>query len=164
MARHRTVQGFCREIAHSLDLVPRHACRPQGFIRSADQLLRCRITAKELAHPPMNCCRRLAMELLVEDRFQKRFKGRRRPIQTQCELAHAINQCAQLCISRAKMRQRFCRIEGKFPALTIMNHKKTVYRARVKAVRQSSSTEKTTVFGADASNIVWRETTGVSTR
>jgi hypothetical protein len=32
-----------------------------------------------------------------------------------------------------KMRQRLCRIKGKFPALTIMNHKKTVYRARGKA-------------------------------
>ena len=96
-------------------------------------MLRCRITAKELAHPPMNCCRRLAMELLIEDRFEQRFKGGRRAIQTQCKLADAINQCAQLRISRVKMRQRLCRIKGKFPALTIMNHKKTVYRARGKA-------------------------------
>ena len=84
----------------------------------------------------MNGRRRLAVQLLIENRLQQRLKGRRRRIKPQRKRADPINQRAQFRVVCAQVCQRFGGIEGKFAAPAVVNHKATVYRAR-KAVLDS---------------------------
>jgi len=56
---------------------------------------------EKLPHPAMDRGRRLAVELLVEDRLEQGFERRGRSVKAQLELANSVDQCAQLGIACA---------------------------------------------------------------
>src|ERR1035441_8132694 len=73
--------------------------------------------------------RRLAIQLLVEDRFEQRLEGRLRPVEAQHENSRPLDQRAQLGVNGAQMRDSRGGVEGKLWALAVMDHRRTVYRA-----------------------------------
>jgi len=72
---------------------------------------------------------RPAIQLLVEDRFEQRLEWRLLVIEAQREGTRPLDQRAQLGVASAQMRNRRGGVEGKFWALAVMDHKRTVYRA-----------------------------------
>ena len=70
----------------------------------------------------MDGCRRLAMQLLVEDRLQQRLERRRSRIEPQRKRARPVNQLAQFGVAGLQMRHSFGRIKGKFAPFAAMNH------------------------------------------
>ena len=75
---------------------------------------------EKFAHAAMDGGRRLAMKLLIEDRFKQRLKGRWQCIKAQAEFAHLLDQCAQLRVACLQVVDCLRRIEWKFPALSVM--------------------------------------------
>jgi len=70
----------------------------------------------------MDSSRRLAIQLLIEDRLQQRFKGRLLRVELEGESTGAVDQRRQLGVGGAQMHQRFVRIKGKFAAAAIVDH------------------------------------------
>jgi hypothetical protein len=81
---------------------------------------------KEFAHAAMDGGCGFAMQLLVEDRFEERFKGRWSSVEAEPEFADIIDECSQIGIAGFQVRDGFDRIEGEFSALSVVNHKRTV--------------------------------------
>jgi len=77
-----------------------------------------------LAHPAMNRGCGLAMQLLVENRFQQRLEGRRSRIELQGKRAGTIYQRAQFGVFGAQMRQCLVSVEGKFLTASIVDHRR----------------------------------------
>ena len=125
----RSVQGAGGQVFQGAHLVPGDARGAQHFVRRVEQQLRGRVAAIVLADAPVDGGSRLAVQLLVEDRLQQRLKRRLQRVQPQRERAGPVDQCAQLGVARAQMRQSLGGVEGEFRAAAIVNHRGTVYRA-----------------------------------
>ena len=126
MRGHGAIERLGGEIAHCLDLVAGDAGGAQRLVGRVEQQLRRGVAAEEFAHAPMDGGRGFAVQLLVEDRFEQRLEGRRRRIEAQFEFADFVDESAQLWIGGSQMRDGFGRIEGEFPALSVVNHRRTV--------------------------------------
>jgi hypothetical protein len=63
-----------------------------------------------------------AMQLLVEDGLQQRFKRRRQSIEAQGERPGSLDESAELGVAIAEMGHRFIGIEGKFSVTTVVEH------------------------------------------
>ena len=66
--------------------------------------------------------RSLAVQLLVEDGLEERFKGRRRGIEAQREWADAVDEGAEFGVGGLEMGYGFGGIEGEFAAAAVVDH------------------------------------------
>ncbi len=66
--------------------------------------------------------RGLAVQLLIEDRFQQRLERRGRIVETKSEWADAIDERSKFWVARAEMGDCLVGIEGKFAFAAVVNH------------------------------------------
>ena len=130
MRGHGAVDGAGGQIAERLDLVAGDAGRAQRLVGSVEQELRCGIAAEVLAHPAVNGGRSLAVQLLVQDRFEQRLEGRRGVVEAEGKRPGAFDQLGELGIAALEMCHCLRGIEGKFWAATVVNHGWSVPQAR----------------------------------
>ena len=122
MRRHGAVEGLGGEVFQRLGLVAGDAGGAENFIGCVEKRLGRRIAAVVLAHAAMDGGRRLAVQLLVEDRLEQRFEGRRQGIEAQGEGARAVDERAQLGIAGAKVGESLVGIERKLAAAAVVEH------------------------------------------
>ncbi len=122
MRGHGAVEGAGGQVAQSLDLVAGDAGGAERLVRSVEQKLRRGVAAEVLAHAAVNGGRGLAVQLLVEDRFEQRLEGRGRVVEAERERAGAIDERGEFGVAGAQVRHCLGGIEGKFAAAAVVNH------------------------------------------
>jgi len=119
---HCSVDGAGGKVSERFDLVARNAAGAEWFVGRVEQELGCWVAAEKLADPAMDGGGGFAVQLLVKDGFKQRLKERRRSIDAESEWADAMDECGELEIVRAQVRDCFRGIEGKFPSAAVVNH------------------------------------------
>ena len=84
------------------------------------------IAAEVLAHAAVDGGGGLAVQLLVDDRFEQRLEGRGSRIEAQREGAGAIDELGELGVGGLEMGDGLIGIEGEFAAVAVVNHGRSV--------------------------------------
>ena len=117
-----SVEGAGGKVAESLQLVARESGGAEGLVGSIQDELGGGRASEVSADATVDCCGRLAVQLLINDGLEEGLEGRGSGVEAHCEGAGAVDEAGEFGVGSFEVGYGFVGIEGEFAAAAVVDH------------------------------------------